>query len=93
MLTFLYLQGHNEVEAISKIEKWFEVKPPAPLPARRAYAPEGTAQDRNRRNICKYFEDYDSSRKQRSGHLAFLRWLLVGPQPNPPQRKEYHHDS
>jgi len=28
------------VEAISKIEKWFEVKPPA----RWAYAPEGTAQ-------------------------------------------------
>jgi hypothetical protein len=31
---------------------------------------------RNRRNICKYFEDYDSNRKPRSGHLAFLRWLL-----------------
>jgi hypothetical protein len=31
----------NKVEAISKIEKWFEVKPPAPLPARRAYRPEG----------------------------------------------------
>jgi hypothetical protein len=27
------------IEAISKIEKWFEVKPPA----RGAYAPEGTA--------------------------------------------------
>jgi len=31
------------LEAISKIEKWFEVKPPAPLPARRAYRPEGRA--------------------------------------------------
>jgi len=67
-------------EAISKIEKWFEVKPPAPLPARKAYtpeggayAPEGTARKRNRRNIYKYFEDYDSSRTKRSGHLAFLR--------------------
>jgi hypothetical protein len=30
-------------EAISKTEKWFEVKPPAPLPARRAYRPEGRA--------------------------------------------------
>jgi len=29
------------LEAVSKIEKWFEVKPPA----RRAYAPEGTVQD------------------------------------------------
>ena len=28
------------IEVISKIEKWFEVKPPA----RWAYAPEGTAQ-------------------------------------------------
>jgi len=54
---------------ISKIEKWFEVKPPA----RGAYAPEGTARKRNRRNIYKYFEDYDSSRTKRSGHLAFLR--------------------
>jgi len=34
------------LEAISKIEKWFKVKPPA----RRAYAPEGTAKDSNRRN-------------------------------------------
>ena len=31
----------NKVEAISKIEKWFEVKPPA----RRTYAPEGTARN------------------------------------------------
>jgi hypothetical protein len=31
------------LEAISKIEKWFEVKPLA----RRAYAPEGTAQSRD----------------------------------------------
>ena len=36
-----------KIEAISKTEKWFEVKPPA----RRAYAPEGTAPDRNRRNM------------------------------------------
>jgi hypothetical protein len=34
------------------------------------------AKDRNRRNICKYFEDYDSSRTKRSSYLAFLRWLL-----------------
>jgi hypothetical protein len=31
------------LEAISKIEKWFEIKPPAPLPARKAYTPEGRA--------------------------------------------------
>ncbi len=36
-----------------------------------------TVMNRNRRNICKYFEDYNSSRTQRSGYLAFLRWLLV----------------
>ena len=30
-------------EAISKIEKWFEVKPPA----RGAYAPEGTVKSRD----------------------------------------------
>jgi hypothetical protein len=35
-------ENNGDVEAISKLEKWFEVKPPA----RRAYAPEGTAQDR-----------------------------------------------
>jgi hypothetical protein len=29
--------------------------------------------DRNRRNICEYFEDYDSILTQRSGHLTFLR--------------------
>ena len=31
------------LEAISKIEKWFEVKPPA----RRVYAPEGTVKIRD----------------------------------------------
>jgi hypothetical protein len=31
------------VEVISKIEKWFEIKPPA----WRAYAPEGTTKSRD----------------------------------------------
>jgi hypothetical protein len=53
------------LEAFSKTEKSFEVKPPA----RRAYAPEGTAHgyekaheafSRNLMNIFKYFEDCDS---------------------------------
>jgi hypothetical protein len=29
-----------------------------------------------RRNICEYFEDYDSSLTPRSSHLTFLRWVL-----------------
>ena len=58
----LYTQIFILSEAISKIDKSFEAR---------------TAQDRNRRYIWKYFEDYDSSRTRRSGYLAFLRWLLV----------------
>jgi hypothetical protein len=31
------------LKAISKTEKWFEIKPTAPVPTRRDYRPEGWA--------------------------------------------------
>jgi len=31
------------LKTISKTEKWFEIKPTAPVPARKDYRPEGRA--------------------------------------------------